>query len=442
MITKMIINGRFADSTLPPGTTSLNTIFISPPFSPIYATQPAQPPYYPASTLPTPFRRIHTRSFFPNQTLSTITAPQETLDTTTRITLYILFFLISSCALFSLCYFLNHICELHIRKLQQRYNYEAYGEYEGLITRRILFRYRTFDANSPYDAEGNGRLVPSARSTENWECTHPVNDTRVTKAINAFNTTKASSAINRIKAAKVTEATKAVKAAKAGKAIQTAKTTDGHPSEPGWESAHSSPLTTPNRRGIVWADLPRPNRRPPTTKQPAASGIKFAASPPRPLRPSTSTSKQAGPAGGIKFAASPPRPRRANQARHANPPKRLRSPPLPPDFLTVSNATTAPMGVPGQEGSSWTVGIPWVTTTDRAHIGDEGKKDRERDTEDEEWGEIDRIIGNGRDRYADDKKVLDEARRRDMERERENGFAQSREERSRFSTGSESFWAS
>ncbi|TGO53901.1 hypothetical protein BOTNAR_0283g00120 [Botryotinia narcissicola] len=83
------------------------------------------------------------------------------------------------------------------------------------------------------------------------------------------------------------------------------------------------------------------------------------------------------------------------------------------------------MRIPGQEASSWTVGIPWVTTTDRAHIGDEGKKDRERDAEDEEWGEIDRIIGKERDRYADDKKVLDEARRRDMERERESGFVQS-----------------
>ncbi|TGO33039.1 hypothetical protein BHYA_0271g00090 [Botrytis hyacinthi] len=412
MITKMIINGRFTDSTLPPGTTSLDTIFISPPLSPAY---PTQPPYSSASTLSTRFRRIHARSFIQIQTSSTISAPQETLDTKTRITLYTLFFIISCCALFSLAYFLNHVCKLHITKLQKRYNYESYGEFEGLITRRIYFRYRTFDAASPYNAEENGRLVSSAGSTENWEYSNPFNDTKATKAINAVNATKALNAINAIKAGKVAEANKAVKAIKAAKAIQTAKTTDGQLSEPEWESAQSSHLTTPNRRRIVWARLPRPIRRPPTSKQPAA--------------------------GGIKFAASPPRPSRANRPTHLTPPKRLRSPPLPPDFLTISNATTAPMGIPGQEASSWTVGLPWVTTTDRAHIGDEGKKDRDRDPDDEEWGEIDRIIRNERDRYADDKKVLDAARRKDLERERESGFVQSREECSKFSTSSESFWA-
>ncbi|THV50836.1 hypothetical protein BGAL_0134g00180 [Botrytis galanthina] len=368
MITMMITNGRFTESILPPGTTSMDTIFISPPLLPAYPTRPTQPSYSSASALSTQFRRIHTRSFFQNKTSSTVSASQETPDTTTRITLYSLFFIISCCALFSLCYFLNHICKFHLNKLQKRYNYECHGEFEGLITRRILFRYRTFDATSPYNAEENRRPVSSARSIENRKYTNPVNDTKATKAINAI---------------------------KAGKAIQTTQTTDDHPSEAEWESAHSSQLSTPNRRNITWAPLPRPIRRPSTNRQPAA-------------------------AGGIRFAASPPRPSRSNRPTRSIPPQRLRSPPLPPDFLTISNATTAPMGIPGQEPSSWDVGLPWVTTTDRLHIGDEGKKDRDMDADDENWEEIDRIISNERDQYADDKKVLDAARRKDMEREGES----------------------
>ncbi|KAF5876789.1 uncharacterized protein Bfra_003196 [Botrytis fragariae] len=373
----MITGGRFTDSTLSPRITSSNTMFVSPPLLPSYSTQPTQPPYYSASTLPTQFRRIYARSFFLNQTVNAVSAPKETLDTT-RIMLYSLFFIMSCCALFSLTYFLNYVCKLHVTKLQKRYSYESYGEFEGLITRRIFFRYRTFDETSPYDDEENGRCpVPSSRSTENWKYTNPINDTKATKAINAIKATKVS---------------KAIKPTKPVKATKLTETTDIHPSEPEWESAQPSHLTTPSRRKVEWANLPRPIRRPPTSKQQA--GLQFAASPTRPSRP----------------------PR-------LNPPKRLR------------------MAIPGQESSSWIVGLPWATAADGPHIGDEGKKDREMNPDDENWGDIDRIMSDERDQYAGDKKILDEARRKDREVKRESGFIPSREECNNCSTSSESFWA-
>ncbi|KAF7912108.1 uncharacterized protein EAF01_001129 [Botrytis porri] len=396
MITKMITDGRFGDSTLPPGATFSDTIFVSPPLSLSYPTQsthPTQSSYPSASTLPPQFQRIHARSFFPNQTLSTVSATNQVLDIATRTALFTLFFIMSCFALFSLIYFVYYIRELYTAELQQQCNYESDGELERLIIRRTSFGYHTFDEISPYEAEENGRPVSSTGRTENRE---HINATRANRGINATKATQATKA----KATKITEPSKPTK---------TTKTINVHHTEPESETAHSTHPTPPNRRKVVFGNLPRPIRRPPTSKKPAV----------------------------IQFAASASRPSRLNKS---NPPRRLRSPPLPPDFLTMSNATTAPMTIPGQEPSSWTAGLPWATAADDPNTRDEGKRDREMSPDDEDWGDVDRIISNERDQYAGDKKILDEASRRDRQMKRVNGGSQSRDECDNFSSSSEGFW--
>ncbi|KAF7943540.1 hypothetical protein EAE96_011463 [Botrytis aclada] len=465
----MMAGGRFTDSALQPGSPSSNTTFISPPLSPSHLTQPA---YSSVSTPPTQFRRIHSRSFLPIQTSNTVSTPPETLDQTTKIILYTLFFIISSLTLTSLIVFLNHISKLYKTKLQKRYNSKAYGELEQLMIRRNSTRYSTMDETSSRDEEENGRPASSTRSTESGKGSNGLKDTKATKATKVPKATKGkvTKAIKPIKPTKgkVTKPTKPTKPIKPTKSTDShpsepTQTTDshshGHPSEP--ELSRENAQAPPNPRKVAWVDLPQPTRQSHPSKQPTS--LQFAASPPHsPPQPTVShptepewesapSSRQASPKprkigwaslpqpirparppAGPQFVA-PPRSARSNRP---NPPKRLRSPPLSPDFLTISNATTAPMTIPGHEPSSWVARLPWATAADGPHIRDEGKREREMDADDEGWGDIDKIIDHGRAQYARDRETLDAAERRD----REGRFVGSRGEGNNCLSGSEQFW--
>ncbi|TEY40669.1 hypothetical protein BOTCAL_0428g00010 [Botryotinia calthae] len=100
------------------------------------------------------------------------------------------------------------------------------------------------------------------------------------------------------------------------------------------------------------------------------------------------------------------------------------------------------MPIPGQESSSWDVGIPWVTAADGLPIlRDEGKLERAMSPNAAEWRDIDRLISSQEEQYAEDKKILDVARRGGGNGEGGSGCVRSREGCSGFSTGSRSFWA-
>ncbi|KAM0314799.1 hypothetical protein ACHAO8_004461 [Botrytis cinerea] len=366
----MITDGRFTNSSFLPGTTSSTTICIPPAFSPSYPTQLIQPLYSSALTPPTQHDRIHSRSFLPNQTTHLTSTPKDHFDIPTKVTFYTLFFIICIGVLTTLAYIFSYMCKRFVTKLQKRYEHESYGELQRLVSRRMVPGYLTFGGIPPCDAGGGGRPVSKTRSMENVEHSKAAKATKATKAAKAA------------RAAKTTNATKATKTTK------TAKATNDPNNESEWESA----LPIPNPRKIGWANPPRPIRRPPTTKKP--STLRFAVSPPRAPRPNLSNQP------------NPPNP--------SHPQKRLLSPPLSPSFLTISNATRAPMPIPGQEPSSWDAGIPWVTAADGLPIlRDEGKLERAMSPNAAEWGDIDRLMRRQGEQYARDKKILDAARRRE-----------------------------